>query len=235
MTPLLGLLLANGLAAGAALAARALRPEAVATAFAVGAAVYWGGGFASWVLLATFVVVGSGLTKLGYRRKAALGTAQSDGGRRGVAEVLANGGVAAIAAILWRATGEPLLATALVGALATALADTAASEVGPVWGRRCVAAATWRPVPPGTEGAISLEGTLAGVIGAALIAGLAALGGVLAPSLVLIVVIAAALASWLESMVGSVARRGFLANNALQNLANTFVGAALAVLLERAA
>lgn len=46
------------------------------------------------------------------------------------------------------------------------------------YGKRTFLITTLKPVPPGTEGAVSLEGTLAGVVGSIVIAGFAALCGV---------------------------------------------------------
>lgn len=231
MTPLVTAILANLLSAGAAGFARALRPDGLVAGFLVGVAVWWGSGPAGWALLFVFVVGGSALTKVGYRRKEALGAAQGRGGSRGAREVIANGLVpASLALAAGFGLGDPSWwPPAIAGALATALADTSASEFGPLYGRRCVLAATLRPVPPGTEGAISLEGTVAGALAAALLAGLGFATGFLSGPGAGSVVLAAVLASWLESVLGSLVRRGWLANNEVQNLLNTLVGAGLAV------
>ncbi len=70
-----------------------------------------------------------------------------------------------------------VLVLAYAAAVATAAADTCSSEVGKAFGRRTFLITTLRPVPPGTEGAISVEGTLGGLLGAALVAALGALLG----------------------------------------------------------
>ena len=80
-----------------------------------------------------------------------------------------------LAAIFAATTEHPLVfALAFAGAFATAAADTASSEIGKLWGRRTFLITTLRPVPRGTEGAVSLEGTLAGVAASALVAALGA-------------------------------------------------------------
>ena len=56
-------------------------------------------------------------------------------------------------------------------------ADTASSEIGKAYGRRTFLITTLRPVPPGTEGAVSLEGTTAGAVAALLVALVGAAGG----------------------------------------------------------
>lgn len=57
-----------------------------------------------------------------------------------------------------------------MASLATKLSDTFASEIGKAYGMRCFLITSLRPVPRGTEGAVSVEGTLAGVGGSLLIA-----------------------------------------------------------------
>jgi len=55
-----------------------------------------------------------------------------------------------------------LFALALVAAFATAAADTVSSEIGQAFGRTAYLVTSFKRVPAGTEGAVSLEGTLAG-------------------------------------------------------------------------
>ena len=52
---------------------------------------------------------------------------------------------------------------AFVAALAAGGSDTIASEIGKAWGRRTFLFPSFRRVAPGTSGAISLEGTAAGI------------------------------------------------------------------------
>src|SRR5207244_13175204 len=92
----------------------------------------------------------------------------------------ANGGVPAALALLAGFSAPDdrhLFALAYAAAVATAGADTCSSEVGKAYGRRTFLITTLRPVPPGTEGAISAEGTLAGLAGAIVIAAVGAAGG----------------------------------------------------------
>jgi len=156
------------------------------------------------------------LTRLGYGRKAELGLAQEGEGRRGFSHAFSNVGVSAICALLAAASGlDPvLLWLAAIGSLATATADTTGSEIGQLYGRRAFLPVTLARVPVGTEGAISIEGTVAGFFGG--LAAAAVGGGLLharlagegtpAPSPFLIigvVAIAAFLGSWIESVVGA--------------------------------
>jgi uncharacterized protein (TIGR00297 family) len=128
-----------------------------------------------------------------------------------------------------------LFALAYAAAVATAAADTCSSEVGKAYGRRTFLITTLRPVPPGTEGAISAEGTVAGLVGAIIVAAVGAAGGLYGPSALVLVAIAGLLGCLAESVLGTVAeRRGWLDNDLL-NAVNTAIGAALVVLMARIA
>jgi uncharacterized protein (TIGR00297 family) len=121
-----------------------------------------------------------------------------------------------------------LFVLAYVASVATAAADTCSSETGKAYGRRTFLITTLRPVPPGTEGAVSLEGTLGGLLGAALIAAVGALGGLYAWALAPPVALAGLAGSLAESVIGTWAeRRGWLDNDQL-NALNTAIGAGLA-------
>ncbi|HUV71059.1 MAG TPA: DUF92 domain-containing protein [Terracidiphilus sp.] len=121
-------------------------------------------------------------TLLGRGKKERLGTAESRHGRS-AAQVSANLGMAAIVssafAQSWimnsgwfaRVSAAPVLVFAVgLAALAEAAADTASSEVGQVLGGRPRMITTLRRVEPGTDGGVSLAGTLAGMVAAAIVA-----------------------------------------------------------------
>jgi len=92
-----------------------------------------------------------------------------------------------------------------------------------------------RPVPPGTEGAISAEGTIAGLVGAILVGLVGATFGLYGPAAVVLVALAGLLGSLAESVLGTVAeKRGWLDNDLL-NAVNTAIGAALVVMMARMA
>jgi uncharacterized protein (TIGR00297 family) len=121
-----------------------------------------------------------------------------------------------------------------VASLATAAADTAASEIGPLIGRRPFLPLSLKPVPPGTEGAISIEGTFAGVIAGAIVA----MAGTTAAQIlwpvpyrtrmILVLTTCAFLGSYLESIAGSWNRRaGSPVPNGVLNFFNTAAGALL--------
>lgn len=194
--------------------------------FVVGVAVYLSLGSPGFAVLALFVVGGSALTRLGYRSKEQVGTAEASGGRRGAKNALANCGVALLCALLAALIPSEAFAAAFVASLGAAFADTAESEVGQLVLRPPRLIINLRKVPPGTDGAISAPGTLAGLAAATLTAALGfGVGLVESPG-------AAALAAFLgtvmDSLLGALTPR---LGNELTNVFCTLVAAALAFLL----
>jgi uncharacterized protein (TIGR00297 family) len=120
---------------------------------------------------------------------------------------------------------------AYVAAVATAAADTCSSEIGKAWGRRTVHVATGRAVAPGTEGGISLEGTLGGIAGALLVAAVGAMLGLYRAPFLVAVAVAGTLGALAESVLGGIVGTRSAAGNDLLNVVNTAIGAALGLLL----
>ena len=221
--------LINGALAAAAYAARTVNRSGVVAGFCVGFAIYAALDWKGFLLLFAFFVIGSGCTKLGYKRKAAASLAQEEGGKRGARHALANAGVATACAFFTATTGHPLLfGIAFAAAFATAAADTAGSEIGQLLGRRTFLLTTFRPVPRGTEGAVSIEGTLAGILASLILAVLGKAVGLYGWSGVPLVVIAAFVGTIFESIVGAALEKRRLLDNEALNFLNTLVGALVA-------
>lgn len=194
----------------------------------VGTTIYASLGSRGFAVLALFVIGGSLLTRLGYRSKQRTGTAQEHGGRRSARNALANCAVAAPCAIL-AATGSEPFTAAFVASLGAAFADTAESEIGQLFSRTPRLITTLQKVPPGTDGAISVPGTLAGAGAAGLTAALGlALGMLETPGSALVVAIAGLLGTIADSLIGDLSPR---AGNELTNLLCTLVAALLALIL----
>jgi uncharacterized protein (TIGR00297 family) len=229
--------LAAGLAVnvGLALLAYAARGVTVSGAVwgtVVGTLLYALAGWRGFLMLLVFFAVGTAVTRAGYARKAALGIAQEKGGRRGARHAFANAGAGVLFAALAVATPQgPLFTLALVAAFATALADTTGSEIGQAYGRTPYLVTTFRRVPPGTDGAVSAEGTIAGVLTSALLAAIAWGVGLVTPLGAAIVVLAAFVGTTLESYLGATLERDAEVDNEVVNFANTLAGGAAALLL----
>lgn len=234
-------IIANTVLAIAGYLAKSVDLSGMIVGWLLGTIIILGGGPPLYVALLAFFIVGSAFTKLGYRRKAAAGLAQEKGGRRGAAHAFANAGVAAICAVACL-RGLGLIPLCMgIASLATAAADTTASELGQLIGRRAFLPLTFRRVERGTEGAISIEGTLLGIFGALLVAipsvayaahrlraGFMGMETLDRKRVVLVITAAAFLGSYLESIAGSWNRRhgGVISNGAL-NFFNTAAGAIL--------
>jgi uncharacterized protein (TIGR00297 family) len=226
----LGVGLAVNLAlAAAAYAARGVDRSGAAAGVLLGSTIWAFLGWRGFLLLLAFFVLGTLATKFGYEPKARARLAQEKGGRRGARNAFAKATVAALAAVFAATTGEPVLfALALAGAFATATADTCSSEIGQVIGRRTFLITTLRAVPRGTQGAVSLEGTLAGVAGSLVVAGLGSAAGLYPAAGVAVVVAAALVATTLESLAGATLERRGLVDNDAVNFLNTLAGALFA-------
>jgi uncharacterized protein (TIGR00297 family) len=195
--------------------------------FVVGALIYASLGPQAFAILVLFVVGGSLLTRLGYGRKRRSGTAEAGGGRRGAKNALANCAVAVVCALLAALTPSDAFVAAFVASLGAAFADTAESEVGQLYGRTPRLITTLRTVPPGTDGAISLPGTFAGLAAAALTAALGlTLGLVDGPASMILVALAAFLGTVADSLVGALAPR---VGNELTNVLCTLLAALVVV------
>ena len=164
-------------------------------------------------------------TRLGYQRKQKLGIAERREGRK-ASQVLANLGVATACAalsVLGHSRGFFLLAMA--AALSEAAADTVSSELGQAFSEKARLITTWSSVPPGTDGAVSLAGTLAGVIAAGIVSSVCVLGGLMPPPWLAISAGAAVLGMVADSFLGAWLERRHLVNNDSVNFLSTLVAA----------
>ena len=143
----------------------ALAPSGVLGALLVGTIIFGFGGWAWGLLLIAFFASSSALS--GYRRsvKETLADKFAKGNRRDLGQTLANGGLGAalaLASFLWP---HPLWLPAFLGVMATVNADTWATEIGVLSKRPPRLITTWKTVPIGTSGGISLLGSAAALGG----------------------------------------------------------------------
>ncbi|MEO8336015.1 MAG: DUF92 domain-containing protein [bacterium] len=239
--------------------ARALSMGGAVAAVFVGAAAvtaswYWG------ALLIVYFVVSSLLSRFGRARKEQLTSGVlAKGGERDATQVIANGGIFAASILLSAIASDKFAVTmslAALGALASAAADTWATEIGTQFGGTPRSMLTMHAVPPGSSGGVSIAGSLAMIAGAAFVAGVAiALDLTSDPFIVIASGVVGAVADsllgatlqerrWCEACdrgseqrvhnCGSSTRliggREWIDND-MVNLIATFVGAAVAVLL----
>ena len=228
VSQLLTALLVTGAFAALAYALGMISRSGALGGLLVGTTIYASLGPRGFAVLALFVIGGSLLTRFGYGSKQHTGTAQEHGGRRSARNALANCAVATFCAIL-AATGSEPFTAAFIASLGAAFADTAESEIGQLFSRTPRLISTLQKVPPGTDGAVSLPGTLAGAGAAGLTAVLGlALGMLETPPSAILVAIAAFLGTVTDSLIGALSPR---AGNELTNVLCTLVAALLALIL----
>jgi uncharacterized protein (TIGR00297 family) len=179
-------------------------------------------------LLALFVLTFSA-TRFGRGKKQRLGVAEDKRGRNS-AQVAANLGVAGLgaAAALSRPLPGTCYAVLVAAALAEATADTLASELGEVLGGPPIMVTTRRRVQPGTDGAISLAGTLAGLGGAVLVVLVATLTLGLRSSDAGCAGLGAAGGLFVDSLLGATAEQCGWLNNDAVNFLSTVAAAVIA-------
>ncbi|WP_224334559.1 DUF92 domain-containing protein [Haloprofundus halobius] len=193
------------------------------------------GGFGWFAVLITFFGVGALSTKFKYESKRHRGVAEENDGARGSGNVLGNAAVAMVAVLGFAATEragiELLFLFAFAGSLATAMSDTLSSEVGGLFDTPRLIT-TLRRVEPGTDGAVTWQGELAGLVGAALVAAVAALLLPLDPPLVgaVIVALGGVGGMTVDSLLGATVEGDRVGNQAVNFLA-TLSGAAVSVAL----
>ncbi|MFN7255215.1 MAG: TIGR00297 family protein [Microcystis sp.] len=198
--------------------------------------IVWGSlGWRGYLIVLFYFLVGSTVTRIGLARKEAEGIAEKRAGVRGPENVWGSALAGAICAILSLFAASPwdyLLILAYVASFSTKLADTTASEVGKAYGKTTYLITNFKSVPRGTEGAVSLEGTLAGLLAATAISLIEWGIGAINLIGVLWCVIAAFIATNIESLIGATLQTRFLwLTNELVNVINTVIGAIVAILL----
>ena len=226
-------LLVNGILASALTSFRVVHGSATWAGVILGTILAYCGGWHAYFLLVLFFLAGTWATRHGYQWKNLRGIAQEDEGRRGARHVVANCGVPVLFAFLAAGTAfHEWMMIGLVASLATAMMDTLSSELGQVYGRHPVLPTTGQVVPVGTEGAISMEGTLMGLLGAILIAVLAwTMGAFEHATAIPIVVLSAFCGSSAESVGGAMLTRDFTWKNEILNFGNTLIGGTMAVFI----
>ncbi len=127
---------------------------------------------------------------------------------------------------------KPLFVLGYVASFCTKLSDTTASEVGKAYGKTTYLITSLKPVPRGTEGAVSLEGTVAGIAGSIVLAVIAWAIGMISPIGIIWCAIAAFIATTVESLIGATLESRFTwLTNDLVNFINTVIGAVVSIAL----
>jgi uncharacterized protein (TIGR00297 family) len=170
-------------------------------------------------------------TRFGSKRKQKLKIAEKQDGRS-ASQVLANLGVAAGCVVLYAILGKSVIfLLAAAASLSEAAADTVSSEVGQASNGEAHLITDWTEVPAGIDGAVSWQGTLAGIVAAIVVTAVCALMSLLPWKWLGVSVVAAVAGAVFDSFLGaSLQRRGMLNNDSV-NFFSTLFSAVVALLI----
>ena len=192
-------------------------------------------GWNGLISVCVYLLLGTLVTKIGYKNKASRGIAEARGGRRGPENVwgsAATGCSLALLSCLWP-NFLNLFMVGFASSFSAKLSDTFSSEIGKRFGKGTFLITTLKPVPPGTEGAISIEGSIAGLLGSFIMTvfmlKLSIISGL---SATFIVFISGYLATFLESFIGAVLQNKIdWMTNELVNSIQTAIAAIISISL----
>ncbi|RWR86445.1 hypothetical protein CKAN_01534300 [Cinnamomum micranthum f. kanehirae] len=213
----------------------------IAAAFLLGTLTWRAFGAPGFLLVAAYFVIGTAVTKIKMAQKEALGVAEKRKGRRGPGSVIGSSAAGCVCAFLsiYGIGGvkySALWKLGFVASFCTKLSDTVSSEIGKAYGRTTYLVTNFKIVPRGTEGAVSVEGTVAGFLASVLLASVACFMGEVDVPEAIVCVIASQIANLGESIIGAALqdKEGFRwLNNDAVNIINISIGSILAVLMQQ--
>jgi uncharacterized protein (TIGR00297 family) len=186
--------------------------------------LYFSAGPGAFVALLSVFALTVLATRFGYARKRMLGVAEKQGGRR-ASQVIANLAVATVAAAVFGIFGAPIALIAMAAALAEAATDTVSSECGQALASRARLITNWQAVPAGTDGGISLPGTVAGMVAGLAVAAICALAGQIPRPAIATVWVSAMFGMLFDSVLGGSLERSGRLNNDQVNFLGTAAAA----------
>jgi len=179
-------------------------------ALILGSLLYYLGGFFFWIIMISFFISSSVITKFKGDNKKETEDLNEKNGKRDYIQVLANGGLGLIFAFMYYIYNDTIYMVGFATAFAAANADTWASELGVLSKRDPIYIINFKKAEKGVSGAISIFGTVASLLGALFIAIVFTLGLVLKYNnieitykYILIITISGFLGSIIDSYLGS--------------------------------
>ncbi len=192
------------------------------------------GGLGWFAVLISFFGIGALSTKFKYEEKKRRGVAEENEGARGTGNVLGNATVALVCVIGFAASHSlpvdgTLFQFAFAGSMAAALSDTLSSEIGGLYDDPRLIT-TLEPVSPGTDGGVTWQGEVFGLLGAGIVGGVAL---ALLPEVTLlgaaVVTVGGFLGMTADSVLGATVEGPQFGNEAV-NFVATLVGAVVSTL-----
>ena len=198
--------------------------------------ILWGGiGWNGWFSVCIYLLLGTLVTKIGFKNKVSRGIAEARGGQRGPENVWGSAATGCALALLSCIFPKysTLLMVGFASSFTAKLADTFSSEIGKRFGKRTLLITTLKQVPAGTEGAISIEGSIAGLLGSLTMTlvmyNLSIISGI---SVACIVFFSGFIATILESYIGAAVQNKFeWITNELVNSIQTSIAALISIVL----
>ncbi|KAI4333471.1 hypothetical protein L6164_018280 [Bauhinia variegata] len=226
---------------GSPLLVTGLSLSGIGAAFLLGTLTWRAFGPSGFLLVATYFVIGTAATKVKIAQKEAQGVAEKRKGRRGPGSVIGSSAAGCVCACLsiFGVGGQAfsrLWQLGFVASFCTKLSDTVSSEIGKAYGKTTYLVTTFKVVPRGTEGAVSVEGTIAGILASVLLAFIGHLMGEINRQGVAICVLASQIANLGESIIGAALqeKEGFRwLNNDAVNVINISMGTIIALFIQQ--
>lgn len=198
--------------------------------------ILWGTlGWQGWLAVVIYLLLGTCVTKLGFAEKQLRGIAEGRGGMRGPENIWGSAATGALLAVLiqFEIYSKEILLIGFAASFSAKLADTFGSEIGKRWGSKTFLITSLQPVNAGTDGGVSIEGTLASVFGSLLMTlAMLKLSIISHGSVFCIVALSGFLATLLESFIGAFFQNKIPGlTNEVVNFLQTLLSAIIAILL----
>jgi len=194
--------------------------------------IFWfGGGLESIAALFLFFSIGSYASSWKKDIKAQYNIAQENHGKRGISNVIGNGGIAGLLSIIALVLKDyqSTIVLMIIASIATACSDTLSSELGNIYGKKYFNIINFRSANRGLDGAVSINGLWFGLMGSFAIA----LGTfVFNPDMkkLLIVTVSGFVGNLVDSVLGATVQQKGYINNHQVNFLATLSGALICLL-----
>ena len=185
-----------------------------------------------WVSVVIYLLFGSLVTKIGFKFKKEKGIAEKRDGSRGPENVWGSAATGLFLAIMtkFNAANVLLFKIGFAASFAAKLADTFGSEIGKRFGKDTYLITSLKKVERGTEGGISLEGTLASVMGSIFMTFIMILLSIISTkSQFIIVAVSGFLATLSESIIGARFQNKYKLSNEIVNAIQTSIASVFAI------
>ncbi len=185
-----------------------------------------------WMSVVFYLLFGSLVTKIGYKFKKEQGIAEKRGGRRGSENVWGSAATGLVLAMMtkFNPSNEILFKVGFAASFSAKLADTFGSEIGKRFGKDTYLITSFKKVERGTEGGISIEGTLASIFGSILMAYIMLRLSIISTKYYFIVVIVSGfLATLFESIIGAKFQNKYKLSNELVNAIQTSIASIFSI------